>query len=327
MSAEQSAPTPIPAPQLRLLGRTGVKISEIGFGAWGIGGGFNVGGRRTGYGDADDKASLLALQRAFELGVNFVDTADAYGIGHSERLIGMAIKLSPRRVHVATKVGTVRRDPQPSVKDFSADYVKAACEASLERLGVTMIDLYQLHNPPRDVIAGNEIWDTLRELKDHSKIAHYGISVNDPADGILAIEKGDVATVQVIYSLLNRVAAAELFPLAERKSVGVIAREPLASGLLSGKFKPSHVFADNDHRHDSYSPEKLPQALERVERLRVLSRPDRTLAQAALKFCLSHSAVSVAIPGIKTPEQAEENIAAVAAPGLSKDELAAIEAV
>lgn len=313
--------------RMRLLGRTGLKISEIGFGAWAIGGGFNIAGRGVGFGSTDDAISLAALQRAFELGVNFVDTADAYGRGHSETLLGKAIKVSPRRVHIATKVGNVRRDPQPTTQDFSAPYIRACCDGSLERLGVTMIDLYQLHNPPCEVIAGNEIWDTLRELKDKSKIAHYGISIGKPEEGILAIEKGDVETIQVVYNLLERDAAKELFDLAIKKSVGIIARVPLASGLLTGKYKPGHVFAENDHRKDAYPLGKLEEALARVEKLRFLAEgTGRTLAQAALKFCLAHPAVSVVIPGIKTPEQAEENIKALNVPDLTADELKRIEA-
>jgi aryl-alcohol dehydrogenase-like predicted oxidoreductase len=317
----------VPKPQMRLLGRTGMKISEIGFGAWAIGGGFNVNGRGIGFGTTDDAVSLAALQRAFELGLNFVDTADAYGRGHSEILVGRSLKVSPRRVHVATKVGNVRRDPEPSRQDFSAAYIRQACDASLDRLGVTMIDLYQLHNPPMDVISSHAVWDTLRELKDKSKIAHYGISIGKAEEGIVAIEKGEVATVQLVYNLLDRSAADELFALAEQRSVGIIARVPLASGLLSGKYAPGHRFADNDHRKDSYPPEKLDEILRRVDKLRFLEIPGRTLAQAALKFCLAHPAVSVVIPGIKTPEQANENVLAAATPDLTREELARIEGI
>ncbi len=317
-----------PELQLRLLGRTGLKISEIGFGAWAIGGGFNIAGRGVGFGATNDETSLAALQRAFELGINFVDTADAYGAGHSEKLVGKAIKLSPRRVHIATKVGNVRNDPLPTTQNFARDYVIAACDRSLERLGVTMIDLYQLHNPPRAVLESSEIWDTLRELKGKSKIAHYGVSVLTPEDGIVAIEKGEAESVQVVYNMLDRAAAKELLGLAERKSVGIIAREPLASGLLSGKFKPGHRFAENDHRKDSFPPEKLDGVLARVEKMRFLEKKTgRTLAQSALKFCLSHPAVSVAIPGIKTPEQAEENVRAEFVKDLSADELAAVASI
>jgi aryl-alcohol dehydrogenase-like predicted oxidoreductase len=331
MSAQDAASTNAtgqPTLSMRLLGRTGIKISEIGFGAWAIGGGWNVAGRGLGFGDTDDATSLAALQRAFELGVNFVDTADAYGRGHSETLIGQATRQAPRRVHIATKVGNVRRDPEPGLQDFSAVYVKSACDRSLERLGITMIDLYQLHNPPREVIAGNEIWDTLRELKDTTKIAHYGISIGNPEEGLLAIEKGDVETIQCVYNLLERDAAKELFDVAYKKSVGIIVRVPLASGLLTGKYKPGHQFSDKDHRKDSYPPEKLAAALARVEKLRFLTEGTRrTLAQAAIKFCLAHPAVSVVIPGIKTPEQAAENIAAATAADLTPEELKKIESI
>ncbi|MCY3022911.1 MAG: aldo/keto reductase [Planctomycetota bacterium] len=311
-----------PMLQMRLLGRTGIKIREIGFGAWAIGGGKNVAGHGFGYGATDDQTSLDALQRAFELGVNFVDTADAYGMGHSEELVGKATKLAPCRVHVATKVGNVRRDPEAPFQDFSPAYVRMACDRSLERLGVTIIDLYQLHGPPRAVIESNAIWDTLRELKDKSKIAHYGISIGNPEEGLLAIEKGDVETIQVVYNLLQREAAKELFEVALNKSVGIIVRVPLASGLLTGKYKPGHQFADNDHRKDAYPPEKLAAVLERVEKLRFLAEgTGRTLAQAALKFCLAHPAVSVVIPGIKTPEQVDENVGAEIVPDLKPEEL------
>jgi len=310
-----------PALQLRLLGRTGLKITEIGFGAWGIGGGFNIAGRGIGYGTTDDAISLAALQHAFELGVNFVDTSDAYGAGHSEELVGKAIKLSPRRVHVATKVGRVRRDPEASTQDFSRDHITNACDRSLERLGVTMIDLYQLHNPPLSVIESGQVWDTLRDLKGKSKIAHYGISVGSPQEGIVAIEKGEVDTVQIVYNLLDREAAKDLFALAERKSVGIIARSPLASGLLARKFSAGHRFAENDHRKDAYPPEKLDPLLQRVEKFRFLEKNGRSLGQAALRFCLAHPAVSVVIPGTKTPAQAEENVHAAFVQDLNEDDL------
>ena len=300
--------------QMRLLGRTGIKISEIGFGASSLG---EI---------ADRESGLKALQCAFELGVNFVDTADVCGDGDSERWVGIANKTSPRRIHIGTKVGNVDLTRKTRIKDFSAEHVKAACDRSLERLGVTIIDLYQLDCPPPEVIAGEEIWDTLRDLKDKNKIAYYGITVGKPEDGILAIEKGDVDTVQVIYNLLERTAAHELFALAEKKRVGIIARVPLASGLLSGKYKPGGRFAGADRRNDIYPPAKFDAALSRVEQCRFLSaETGRTLAQAALRFCLAHPAVSVVIPGIKTAEQAVENIAAAGVAPLSPEELAKID--
>ena len=191
-----------------------------------------------------------------------------------------------------------------------------------------MIDLYQLHNPPRDVIASQEVWDALRELKDNSKIAHYAISVANAEDGILAIEKGDVDAIQVVYNMLDREAAKILFPLAEKKSVGIIARVPLASGLLAGKYSASHTFPDDDHRRDSFQSSVLGGTLQRVEKLRFLSQgTGRTMAQAAIQFCLAHPAVSVVIPGIKTPYQAIENIEASGCPELTAEELKRIESV
>lgn len=313
----------------RPLGRTGLMVGELGFGAWAIGGGFQVNGQGMGYGTTDDQVSLAALARAFELGVNFVDTADTYGAGHSETLIGRALKLAPRRVHVATKAGNVLRDSEPPRKDFSAKHLRQACDRSLSRLGVTCIDLYQLHNPPREVLADPQVWDTLRELKDRGKIAHYGVSISAPEEGLLALEKGEVEAIQVCYHLLNSLAAQELFPLAEKKGVGIIVREPLANGILSGKYRPGHLFSETDHRRQTFSAEKLAAALQRVEALRFLSLDtQRTLAQAALQFTLAHEAVSVVIPGIRTPQQAEENVAAASStvPGLSAEELARIQA-
>jgi aryl-alcohol dehydrogenase-like predicted oxidoreductase len=313
---------------LRNMGRTDLRVSEVGFGAWAIGGGFNIAGNPIGYGTVDEQTSLAALHRAFELGINFVDTADAYGAGVSERLVGQALKHSPRRVYVATKVGNVRRDPDPGVQDFSRKYVLEACDQSLIRLGITRIDLYQLHNPPLSVIENNEIWDTLRELKDRSKIAHYGISIGAPREGVIAIEKGGVDAIQVVYNLLEREPEIELFPLAEKRSVGIIARVPLASGLLSGKYAPGHRFANDDHRSRTFGAGKLETQLARVEKLKFLAQnTGRTLAQAALKFCLANPAVSIVIPGIKTAEQAHENISAANVPDLTQDELARIAAV
>lgn len=320
----------VPAPPLRRrpLGSTGLNVTEIAFGAWAIGGGARVADRAMGYGSTDDAVSLAALARAFERGVNFVDTADSYGNGHSELLVGKALRNSPRRVHIATKVGTVRRDPEPPQKDFSPDYIRHACERSLHRLGVTSLDLYQLHNPPRETLADRAVWNTLRALKDAGKIEHYGVSVGSPEEGLLAIQHGEVETIQVVYNLLDREAAKQLFARAEQKGVGIIVRVPLASGLLTGKFAADHRFAEDDHRRDRYPPDRLARDLERVERFRFLAQDTgRSLAQAALKFCLVPEAVSTVIPGAKTADQVNENLAAAAVPDFTPEELQRIEAL
>ncbi|GMV81836.1 MAG: oxidoreductase [Planctomycetota bacterium] len=320
----------VPAPPLRRrpLGSTGLNVTEIAIGAWAIGGGARVADRAMGYGTTDDAVSLAALARAFERGVNFVDTADSYGNGHSELLVGKALRNSPRRVHIATKVGTVRRDPEPPKKDFSPDYIRHACERSLHRLGVTSLDLYQLHNPPLETLADRAVWNTLRALKDAGKIEHYGVSVASPEEGLLAIQHGEVETIQVAYNLLEREAAKQLFARAEQKGVGIIVRVPLASGLLTGKFAADHRFAEDDHRRDRFPPDRLARDLERVERFRFLAQDTgRTLAQAALKFCLVPEAVSTVIPGAKTADQVNENLAAAAVPDFTPEELQRIEAI
>lgn len=306
----------------RPLGRTGLEVGEIGFGAWPIGGGFRLGGRGLGYGTVDDTESLAALERAFELGVNFVDTADAYGRGHSERLIGRVIEAASRRIYLASKGGIVRRDPEPPTKDFSRAYLRRACGRSLERLGVGCIDLYQLHNPPLEVIEGEEVWNTLRELKDKGRIAHYGISATTLEEARLAVERGDVESVQLPYNLLDR-QAEEFFDEAEEKGVAIIIRTALANGLLSGKYKAEHVFPENDLRRDRYPGEKLAEVLRRAAQFAFLSAPGtgRTPVQAALKFCLTHPAVSVVIPGAKTPAQVEENVGASTVPDFTDEEL------
>ena len=313
----------------RPLGRTGLMVSEVGFGAMALAGGSPAAGQGSGHGPADDPVLLAALARAFELGLNFVDTGDSYGAGHSETLLGKALKNAPRRVHVAAQTGWVHREPEPPRPDFSSESIRQACDRSLSRLGVTCIDLYQLRQPPRDVIASPEIWNTLRELKDKGKIAHYGICVDAPEDGLLAIEKGEVEAVQVSYHLLERRAAVDLFPMAEKMGVGVIVREPLANGVLASAFPPGHAFPAHDRRRGKYSPDQLTALLQKASALRYLSlNTGRTPAQAALLFALAHEAVSVVLPGIRTPEQAAENAAAATAavPGLSAEELARIHA-
>lgn len=316
----------LPVPRRRPLGQTGLKVGEVAFGAWAIGGGTVINGRPLGFGSVDDEESLAALAQAFALGVNFVDTADAYGAGHSETLVGRALKQSPLRVHVATKVGNVRRDPEPPAKNFDPEYIRRACDRSLHRLGVTCIDLYQLHGPSMEVIENRETWATLRALKDQGKIAHYGISINGVEEGLRAIEVGEVETIQVVYNLLAREPEEKLFEAADRHGVGIIARVPLASGLLTGKYGPGHVFESNDHRRNKYPPDKLAAALQRVARYRFLAEgTGRTLAQAALKFALLPKPVACVIPGGKTAKQVAENVGAAAAPDFTDAEREAID--
>lgn len=306
----------------RHLGRTGLNVSELSFNAWVIGGGVSDEALDPGPGEAKDEESLAALAKAFELGVNFVETSDFYGQGHSEILVGRAIKSSPRRVHVATQVGLVRRDREPARQDFSPDHIRAACERSLNRLGVTCVDLYLLQRPSREVLSDDAVWNVLHELKDGGKIAHLGVSLNEPADGLLAMEKGEVAALDVRYNPANAMAAQVLFSEAEKKGVGVLVREPLAGGLLTGRFSADPSLPENDSRRRRYPDAQLTAALEKASVIGALAQPGRTATQAAIKFALASVAVSSVMVGVRTAEQAAEVFSSSMVPDLTPDELA-----
>jgi aryl-alcohol dehydrogenase-like predicted oxidoreductase len=275
-----------------------------------------------GPGKAQDDDSLAALGRAFELGVNLVVTSDAYGQGHSEILVGKAIKSSPRRVHVATQVGLVRREPEPLRQDFSPDYIRTACDRSLNRLGVTCVDLYLLQHPSREVLADERVWDVLRELKDGGSIAHFGVAAADAEDGLLAIEKGDVAAVEVRYNLSDRTAAQELFSKAEKKGVGILVREPLAGGLLTGRFTEDQELPENDTRRRRYSETQLRNAFEKARLASELACEGRTAVQVALKFALASVAVNSVTVGVRNAEQAAEVFTTAVVPDLTPEDLA-----
>lgn len=301
----------------RVLGRTELRVSEIGFGAWAIGG--NQYGNS--YGSTDDKTSLRAVQRAVELGCNFFDTADVYGHGHSEELLGKALEGVRSEVYIATKVGGDFYSGQTRM-NFSPEYIEFACEQSLKRLRTDYIDLYQLHNPTLELIREGKIFDVMDRLKEKGKIRYYGVSIHDPQEGIEAIATEKPDTIQVVYNIFNQQAAKELFPLALEKNVGIVAREPLANGFLTGKYSKNSEFEVGDIRH--YWPRKLIEARSELAiTLRdFLSKNDRTLTQSALKFVLEEKAVSTVIPGAKTESQVEENLSASHREGLTETEIA-----
>jgi aryl-alcohol dehydrogenase-like predicted oxidoreductase len=313
----------------RLLGRTGLRISEIGFGCWAIGGGS--------YGKVRDEDSWEALETAWDFGVNFFDTADIYGEGHSEVLIGEFLKGKPRdRITVATKAGwdfyPANAKPASSPKEssshlnhtshkknFDPTYIRFACEQSLRRLGVEAIDLYQLHNPSLELIRGKEIVGVLEKLKKEGKIRFIGISVHTEAEALAALEDSRVEALQVIFNLLDQRMAKKVFPEALKKGVGIIAREPLASGLLSGKYGPEHEFPKDDHRR-RWVREKREVDWQKIQRVQQeLGRGTSSLPQAALEFILSFEAVSTVIPGAKTKAQVVENVAASLKPSLDRE--------
>ena len=308
----------------RKLGNTGYEVSEVGMGTWAIGGVSWRGKRPSGWEGADDEESLKALRKARELGVNFFDTADAYGRGKSEVLISLALGKHRDQCIIATKVGNNLIDTRG--QDFSREYIIGALNASLVRLGSEYVDVYQLHNPPLEIIKKGEVFDVLRELKESGKIKAFGVSIGKPEEGIEAIKHG-VETIQVVYNLLYQEPAKELFPLAMEKKVGIIARVPLASGLLTGKYNENTVFPKSDHRSVSYPPERLKKEIKKVRKLEFLLEEEEveSMAQAALKFVLSHKAVSTVIPGAKNERQIMENVKASDGKPLSPQALQKIQ--
>ncbi|MBI3951956.1 MAG: aldo/keto reductase [Acidobacteria bacterium] len=311
--------------EYRTLGRTRLRVSEIGLGAWAIGGPSTLGGRPIGWGETDDATSLRTLEACLDVGINFIDTADVYGSGHSEELVGQAFKGKRDRVIIATKVGNRDTPERGWFKDFSRKWVREAVEASLRRLQTDYIDLYQLHSPDRDFHYTPEVFDVFEELKQAGKIRYYDVSVGLWQHGISVIETGRGDALQVLFNLLQREAATGLFPLTQRHYIGIIVRVPLASGFLTGKFTAETRFPPNDHR-SKYSPEQIREIVGRVERIKAAAQTlNKPLAQIALQYCLSHPAVSTVIAGAKTPEQLRQNAAASDGRLLTPEEMKELE--
>jgi aryl-alcohol dehydrogenase-like predicted oxidoreductase len=314
--------------QYRELGRTGWKVSEISFGAWAIGGA---------WGDVDDKESLAALNRAIELGVNFIDTADVYGDGRSERLVAQVVRDHPgQRIYVATKAG--RRLPKQVVEGYSRENLTAWVDRSLKNLGMDTIDLLQLHCPPQEVYYRPEVFGILDDFIAAGKLRHYGVSVEKVEEAVKAVEFPGVQTVQIIFNMFRLRPAERFFPLAQEKKVGILARVPLASGMLTGKMKADSQFAADDHRTfnrhgeafdmgETFSGVPYEVGLAAVEELRKLAPAGATMPQFALRWILMFDAVTCAIPGAKRPSQAEDNFAAANLPALSPETMAAAQDV
>lgn len=306
----------------RRLGRTDLQVSEVGFGAWAIGG--NKHGHS--YGPTDNAASLKAIAKALELGCTFFDTADIYGHGLSEKLLGQALQKRRQECVIATKVGNDFYHG-PVHQNFDPDYIRTAVDKSLERLRTDYVDLYQLHNPPLMMLQRGEHYAVLEELKQAGKIRYYGVSVHDAYEGEMAIRTGKPDAIQVVYNLLRSDAREELFPLAQEHDIGLIVREPLASGMLTGKYSADTTFPDGDIRA-AWPHEYMVMQVQLVDKLRGLAiAGQRTLAQTALRFVLDAAAVSVVIPGTKSVAQAEENCTASHVPGLTAAERETIQEV
>lgn len=297
----------------RKLGKTGLKPTEIGFGCWAIGG--------HGYGATDDKESLEALESAWEKGVNFYDTADTYGFGHSEELVGKFLKAKPRdEIIIASKVGWDFYGEDGSKKNFTPEYIFEACEKSLKRLGVDCIDVYQLHNPTPEQIEEGSAIDALEKLKKEGKIRFSGVSIHTERDAKACFENGKVDTLQLILNILEQGLSETVFPKAKELGVGLIVREPLACGLLTAKYDDQHEFEKNDHRR-RWVPEKRKDDTEKIAQIQKVLATDRmSLTQAAIEFVLDFEEVSTVIPGAKTSKQVLENLAASLDPELRSQE-------
>lgn len=308
--------------QYRRLGRTGLQVSEIAFGAWGIGGAQWLG--------AEDGKSLLALGRAVDAGLNLIDTALAYGDGHSERLIGRFLKETRAKVSVATKVPPRNRiwPARPGVpvsEVFPRDYIIECTETSLKNLGVQRLDLQQLHVWSPDWKGQEEWWEAIELLKQQGKILHFGISVNDhqPESVLEVAQTGRVETFQVIYNIFDQSPERELFPLCEQLEIGIIARVPFDEGSLTGQIRTDTKFPKGDFREHYFRDDRKHQVQKRIEPLEELARRSGlSLPELALRFCLHHPAVSTVIPGMRRPEHVQSNCAVSDGKPLSAEILA-----
>ncbi len=288
-----------------------MRVSEISLGTWAFGGD---------WGSVNDDDAYAALNRAIDLGVNFLDTADVYGDGHSEKLIGRLLKERPNdEILVATKAGR-RLDPH-TAEGYNAENLTAFVERSLENLGVEALDLLQLHCPPTEAYRQDETFGALDELQRAGNIKNYGVSVEKVEEARMALDYSGVKTVQIIFNVFRQKPAEEFFPLAEERNIGILARVPLASGLLSGKMSADRAFDEGDHRNfnrngeafdrgETFSGVDFEMGLRSAEDLKELIPGGATLAQFALRWILMHPAVSCAIPGGKNPSQVEDNVAA-----------------
>ena len=313
--------------EYRELGRTGWKVSEISFGAWAIG---------AGWGAVDDQDSMAALHRAVDLGVNFIDTADVYGDGHSEQLIARLKKERSETLVVATKAG--RRLSPHTADGYNAENLNRFVERSLRNLETDCLDLVQLHCPPTDVYYRPEVFGALDDMVQAGKIRYYGVSVEKIEEALKAIEYPNVQTVQIIFNMLRHRPAELFFPEAKRRKVGILARVPLASGLLTGKMTRETTFAADDHRYfnrygqsfdrgETFSGVDYESGLDAVEEIKTLVPEGATMAQLALRWILMFDAVSCAIPGAKRPDQAEDNVRAADLPPLTEAQMAQVQEV
>jgi aryl-alcohol dehydrogenase-like predicted oxidoreductase len=311
----------------RPLGRTGWKVSEVSFGAWAIGGS---------WGQVPESDALAALNRAVDSGVNFIDTADVYGGGRSERLIAQFRESRKEEIIVATKAG--RRLPKQTVEGYSRQNLQAWVEGSLRNLATDAIDLLQLHCPPTELYPHPEVFGMLDDLVKAGKVRFYGVSIEKIDEALEAIKHPNVQTVQIIFNCFRQRPAEELFPAARKQQVGILARVPLASGMLTGKLRSDSTFAADDHRNfnrhgehfdvgETFSGIDYKIGLEAVEQIRRLLPPEVSMSQFALRWILMCDAVTCAIPGGKNPEQVADNCKASDLGSLSAETMESVRKI
>jgi aryl-alcohol dehydrogenase-like predicted oxidoreductase len=306
----------------RNLGNTDLKVSEISFGTWAIGGS---------WGKTNDEESIHALECAMETGVNFFDTADVYGDGHSEQLLAKVTKGKEDEIHIATKF--CRSGDIYDPETYSEKIVRAYCENSLKRLQRERIDLYQIHCPPLEIIKDGRVFEVLDKLQQEGKIRYYGVSVETVEEGLTAMQNPNVRALQVIFNIFRQKPIADLFPTAQEKGVGILARVPLASGLLTGKFSKNTQFETSDHRNfnrdgqefnvgETFAGLEFAKGVELSEKLNWIAEGRDSMSRAALKWILAQDAISCVIPGFKNVRQVEDNLGALSVPAFTNEELA-----
>lgn len=305
----------------RQLGNTGLKISELSFGTWAIGGS---------WGKTDDQEALRALDYAIGNGVNFFDTADVYGDGHSEELLAKATRGKHTDIHIATKFCRAGDIHDP--KTYSLETVTKYCEDSLRRLNREQIDLFQIHCPPMEILKDGQVFGVLDRLKEQGKIRHYGVSVETVEEGLFCLEQPNVQTLQVIFNLFRQKPIEALLPLAGKRGVGILARVPLASGLLTGKFNVDSKFEEDDHRNfnrhgkmfnigETFAGIDFEKGVELSSKVNWIAGNRGNMTRAALKWILEHEAISSVIPGFKNVAQVEDNLQTVNVEGFTEVEM------
>ncbi|WP_407270199.1 aldo/keto reductase [Radiobacillus sp. PE A8.2] len=305
----------------RKLGNTGLNVSELSFGTWAIGGS---------WGKTSDEEALNGLSRAMDAGVNFFDTADVYGDGHSEELLAKATKGKEDKIHVATKF--CRAGDIHDLQTYSEQSVTDYCDASLKRLEREQIDLFQIHCPPFEILKEGSVFEVLDKLQAQGKIRNYGVSVETVEEALFCLEQPNVSTLQVIFNIFRQKPMDELFPKALEKGVGILARVPLASGLLTGKFNSNHQFESDDHRNfnrdgdafnvgETFAGLPFEKGVELSRQLEWIATDRGNMTRASLKWILEHEAISTVIPGFKTVKQVEDNLEAVKVPDFTDKEM------